>query len=289
MVDAHYTRDELITAIRAVGIAPGDVVSLQVSLGRLGLPHGVAANYSDISNLVIDCFLDVLTPKGTLVVPTYTYSIGRGEVFEVETTPSAIGEFPDIFRARQGTIRSRDPMLSSAGVGPAAEQILRNISRSCYGEGSSFDNLRRAGAKICCLGISLYWSTFRHHIEEQAAVPFRFVKTFTGIVRENKTNRQERWSYFAAPRVANCEPYGLPLERKAREAGLVEVSNIGRSEIMAIDAQAYFDFGREALAADPWLTAKGPSAPPEIIFRDEPQYWQRSGSSPSQVQALPER
>ncbi|HZP68462.1 MAG TPA: AAC(3) family N-acetyltransferase [Pseudolabrys sp.] len=273
----HYTRDELIAAIRAVGIRAGDVVSLQVSLGRLGMPHGVAANYAALSNFVIDCFLHVVGPDGTLIVPTYTYSIGRGEVFEVETTPSAIGEFPDIFRTRPSAIRSRDPMLSNAGIGPAAREILRDISRSCYGEKSVFHNLRLAGAKICCVGISLYWSTFRHHIEEQAAVPFRFVKTFTGIVRENNSDSEELWSYFAAPRIANCEPYGLPLERKAREARLVKVANVGRGEIMVIDAQAFFEFGCQALATDPWLTAKGPPAPPEIIFRDEPQYWQRSG------------
>jgi len=275
MPEANYTRDDLLAAIRDVGIAAGDVVSLQVSLGRLGMPRDLAPNYADISNFVIDCFLQVLGPGGTLVVPTYTYSIGRGEVFEVETTPSGIGEFPDIFRMRPGAIRSRDPMLSNAAIGPASKALLRDISRSCYGEGSAFHNLRRARAKICCLGISLYWSTFRHHIEEQAAVPFRFVKTFTGVVRENNSDSLERWFYFAAPRIANCEPYGLPLERKARETGLVGVTRVGRGEIMAIDAQAYFDFGCKAFAADPWLAAKGPPAPPEIIFRDEPQYWQR--------------
>ena len=275
MPEANYTRDDLVAAIRGVGIAADDVVSLQVSLGRLGMPRDVAPNYADLSNFVIDCFLHVLGPRGTLVVPTYTYSIGRGDVFEVETTPSAIGEFPDILRARPGAIRSRDPMLSNAAIGPASKAILRDISQSCYGEGSVFHNLRRSRAKICCLGISLYWSTFRHHIEEQAAVPFRFLKTFTGVVRENNSDSPERWFYFAAPRITNCEPYGLPLERKAREVGLVRVASVGRGEIMAIDAHEFFDFGCKAFAADPWLAAKGPPAPPDVIFRDEPQYWQR--------------
>ena len=141
--------------------------------------------------------------------------------------------------------------------------------------GERFHNLRRSRAKICCLGISLYWSTFRHHIEEQAAVPFRFLKTFTGVVRENNSDSPERWFYFAAPKITNCEPYGLPLERKAREVGLVRVASVGRGEIMAIDAHEFFDFGCKAFAADPWLAAKGPPAPPDVIFRDEPQYWQR--------------
>lgn len=42
---SHYTRDDLVGAIRAVGIGSGDLVSLQVSLGRLGLPVGIAPSY----------------------------------------------------------------------------------------------------------------------------------------------------------------------------------------------------------------------------------------------------
>jgi aminoglycoside 3-N-acetyltransferase len=271
----HYNTAQLADALRASGIGPGDIVSLQASLGRLGLPADVALNYASIGGLVIDTFLDVLGPSGTLIVPTYSYSIGRGEIFDVENTPSGIGEFSELFRTRYAAVRSRDPMVSSAAVGPLGRDVLRNISQSCYGEGSTFENLRRAKAKICCLGISLYWATFRHHIEQLAQVPFRFVKTFTGIVRENNVDVTEAWTYFAAPQIPNCEPFGLPMERKAREAGLVRVMPIGRGEIMTIVAGDYFDFGIQVFAADPWLTAKGPPAPPEEIFRDEPQYWQQ--------------
>ena len=268
----HYTRYDLLRAIESAGIRAGDTVSLQVSLGRLGLPLGVKRNYAALSDFVIDAFLDVLGAGGTLVVPTYTYSIGRGTVFEVETTPSSIGEFPETFRRRKGVIRSRDPMLSSAAVGPKSADVLRNISHSCYGEGSSFHRLRDAHAKICTLGISLYWATFRHHIEEMAKVPFRFPKRFTGVIREQGTDAQETWSYFAAPLVECCQPNGLPLERRAREAGMVKVAPVGRGEIMVIGAREYFEFGFNELHKDPWLTAKGPPAAPEVIFRDEPQW-----------------
>ncbi|TLG77614.1 AAC(3) family N-acetyltransferase [Methylocystis sp. B8] len=277
----HYTRDDLLRAIEGVGIRPGDTVSLQVSLGRLGMPFGVEPNYPALSNFMIDSFLEVLGPQGTLVVPTYTYSIGRGTVFEVETTPSSIGQFPEVFRSRQGVVRSRDPMMSSAAIGPRAAAVLRNISRSCYGEGSTFQRLREVNAHICTLGISLYWATFRHHIEEVAGVPFRFPKSFTGIVRENGRESRETWSYFAAPIVDNCQPNGLPLERRARDTGLVRITPVGRGEIMAIDAGKYFEFGLNELRTNPWLTAKGPPAAAEVIFKDEPQWWAaRSANGP---------
>lgn len=263
---SKYTRDELLAALAAVGIKRGDVVSLQVSLGRVGLPEGVAVNYDAISAFVIDAFLEALGPEGTLIVPAYTYSIGRGEIFDVAKTPSGIGEFPEVFRKYPGAIRSRDPMLSSAGIGPKAKDILRNISRTCYGDGSTYHRLRDADAKICTFGISLYWATFRHHIEEMAQVPFRFPKQFRGKIRENDDEVEETWTYFAAPRLSCCEPNGLPLEQKVRAAGLVNVAPLGLGEIMTICARDYFDFGLKALALDPWLTAKGP--PQEITDAD---------------------
>jgi aminoglycoside N3'-acetyltransferase len=252
-----YTQRQLVEGIRRVGIELGDVVSLQVSLGRLGLPEG-ARTIQDISRIVVAAFEEVLGPSGTLVVPTYSYSIGRNEIFDVEATPSTIGEFTEYFRMLPGVQRSRDPMLSSAARGAKATEIVRGISTSCYGAGSVFDRLRQHGAKICTLGVSLHWATYRHYIEEAAGVPFRFKKRFSGMIREAGHIERESWIYFAAPFLENCAPNGLPLEKAAVEEGLVRVALVGRGELMAIDAREYFDFGLQQLKNDPWLTAKGP-------------------------------
>ena len=253
-----YTQAELIQAIRNVGIQEGDVVSLQVSLGRLGYMKD-GWDMKNLSRLVIESFLKVLSPEGTLLVPTYTYSIGKGEIYEVETTPSVIGDFTEIFRARENVIRSRDPMLSTAGIGSAAKRILREISFSCYGKGSTFDNIYAENGKICTLGIGIYWATFRHYIEESAAVPFRFLKKFKGIVKEAGKEKEEIWSYFAAPKgVTNCQPNGIPLENVLTKTGLICEQKVGKGAIKSISAKNYLNIGLDELKKNPWLTAKGP-------------------------------
>lgn len=285
-----YSRQELIEGIQQSGIKSGDIISLQVSLGRLGLPEGLPAHYTIVSNFVIDAFLEVLGESGTLIVPTYTYSIGKGEVYEVETTPSRIGDFTEVFRKRS-EVRSRDPMLSSAGIGPASTYLLRPISNSCYGKGSTFHRLRKLDTKICTLGVDLYYATFRHHIEEMANVPFRFLKQFSGIIRESGEDSRETWEYFAAPYVDACEPNGQPLTRMVQEAGLVGVGKIGRGEIKTISAREFFDFGVRQLKLDPWLTAKGPADAPIELFGKEPQWLERNrswlGDSPRACENVP--
>jgi len=253
-----YTQAELIQAIRNVGIQERDVVSLQVSLGRLGYMKA-GWDIKNLSHLVIEAFLQVLSPEGTLLVPTYTYSIGKGEIYEVERTSSVIGDFTEIFRARKDVIRSRDPMLSTAGLGSAAKRILREISFSCYGKGSTFDNICAENGKICTLGIGIYWATFRHYIEESAAVPFRFLKEFKGIVKEGGIEKEENWSYFAAPQgLENCQPNGIPLENILTKKGLIREQKVGKGTIKSIGAKNYLSIGLDELKKNPWLTAKGP-------------------------------
>ena len=264
-----YSQQDLRESLLEIGFRPGDTVSLQVSLGRLGMLEG-ASSYEEIANVFIDTLLEVLSPEGTLIVPCYTYSIGKGEPFEVEETPSRIGVFPEIFRKRQNVLRSRDPMLSSCGIGRHAKSILRDISNSCYGEGSVFDRLRKLDAKICTVGISLYWATYRHYIEEFAEVPFRFRKTFHGTVIEDGKESLEEWIYFAAPLgVPNCQPDGSRLERLCRDAGLVKTASLGRGELSAIHAMDYLDYGLEQMKKDPWLCAEGPPCSIKSFVKNE--------------------
>jgi Aminoglycoside 3-N-acetyltransferase len=192
----------------------GPAMSFPTSLGRLGVPDA-PFKYSAAANLAISGIREVLEEFGTLIVPTFTYSIGRGETYDVENTPSEIGEFSEHFRTHSpNVIRSADPMMSHAGVGPSAEWILRDIFNSCYGPGSVFDNLTKADAWIVTLGLGMWWATYIHHIEKVANVPFRFDKKFTGIIRENGKERTEEWTYFAAPRVPNCESNSPEFEAK---------------------------------------------------------------------------
>ena len=254
-----YSLEDLDKALREVGIKQGDVVSLQVSLGRLGLIRNIPANMKSFSIGVIEAFLSHLGKEGTLIVPTYTYSLGRKEIFDPETTPSAIGEFTEIFRKYPRVIRSRDPMLSHAAIGSRANELIFGISNDCFGKGSVFEKLKKSNAKICMMGIGLHWATFRHHIEAMANVPFRFNKVFNGLISEDGKLSEEKWLYFAAPMgIRNCQPNGLPLEQIATKKGIIQKAFLGRGEIIVVEAQRYFELGKEELKRNPWLSAEGP-------------------------------
>jgi len=264
----HYNKCMLVEALRRVGVMPGDVIFSHISLGRLGYAEE-GANIEAACKVLLAAFQEVLEETGTLLIPTYTYSIGKREIYDVQNTPSTIGPFTEFFRKLSGVIRSRDPMLAVSGIGPKAEELLTDLPHTCYGKGSLYDRMRKVGAKICNIGISLYWATFRHHIEEMADVPFRFQKMFYGYIRDAGQLSHENWVYFAAPLIDNCSPAGMRLDKMARDQGISNVVKIGRSEIICIGAQDYFELGMKALKEDPWLTAKGPPCDTAELIRLE--------------------
>ncbi|MBL8645137.1 MAG: AAC(3) family N-acetyltransferase [Rhodospirillaceae bacterium] len=255
---SDYSQADLERALRQAGIVAGDAALVHVSMGRLGRPaEGMSMDV--MNRICLDAFRNVLGPAGTLFIPTYTYSLGKGDVYDPATTPSTVGAFTEFFRLLPDVVRSRDPMLATAGLGPRAAELLQGVAPSCYGRGSFFDRFNGSGGKVCTLGIDLHWATFRHHIEEMAGVPFRRPKKFKGKILVGGAVQEEEWTYFAAPFLPNCEPNGQPLATAIKTAGLAKEAPVGRSSVIAVGAKDYFDYAMAALKRDPWFTAKGPA------------------------------
>jgi aminoglycoside 3-N-acetyltransferase len=113
-------------------------------------------------------------------------------------------------------VRSRDPIHSVAGLGPEARSLLTDLPPTCFGRGSVYDRLRAAGGRICLLGLPLEEAVFRHHVEEVVGVPFRYLKLFTGEIRDGGVIRQEGWLYYVRIMAPNGFPDGQRLEELAR-------------------------------------------------------------------------
>ena len=74
---------------------------------------------------VVDAFLDVLGPEGTLVVPTYTPSHrGLGSVFDPANDPSEVGRITEVVRNRPEAFRSPHLWQSMSALGRRAEEMM---------------------------------------------------------------------------------------------------------------------------------------------------------------------
>ena len=79
-------KTSLTADLRRLGVNAGDLVMVHSSLRSLGM-------VDEGAQTVVDAFLDVLGPLGTLVGPSFTFgSVGsRSFVFDVLKTPSEMG------------------------------------------------------------------------------------------------------------------------------------------------------------------------------------------------------
>src|SRR5258705_2313233 len=265
-VDWDYKNSDLSPVLRSVGLGEGDTVFVHVCLDQLGQPDCTTSQQS--VQFLFEALKAVVGTEGTIVVPTYTFSFCKQEVFDVHETPCAEGPwstttgFLEYFRTLPNAIRSVDPIHSVAALGPNADVLLANLPRTCFGKDSVFDRLLQVGGKICMIGVGLEESTFRHYIEEIAEVPFRFKKLFTGQIRNGDEMQKLGWVYNVRIMSENGYPDGKRLEQKAIETGLCHVARIGRGEIKAIDCRDYFNFALQEMNVDPWLTAQGPAGDP---------------------------
>jgi aminopeptidase-like protein/aminoglycoside N3'-acetyltransferase len=262
-----WRRSDFVKALRAVGIASGDVVYFQVNHETLGPAEGVEGVEGDeaLAALLLDGLREAVGPGGTIVTPTYTFSFCRQQIFDPDASPTSPGPWntftalPELVRRQPGAIRSRDPIFSNAGIGPRAAELLENAPPVCLGDDSVHARLRRVGGKICILGVGLYEAIFRHYVESVCRVPWRFDKLFTGKIREKGVERKEGWLYNVRIAAPNGNPAGEALEALARRTGVCRVAAVGAGEMVCVDAEEYWRLASSELARDPWNTAKGPA------------------------------
>jgi aminoglycoside 3-N-acetyltransferase len=164
-------------------IAPDDLVFLFTGVWGLGkLKNGLG----DIT----DAFRRVL-PEGLLLIPTFSYSWGKNEVFDPKTTPCPdMGVYPNTVFQEPDFIRTNNPNFSAAALrtekNAALIADLFNVDDTCFGEHSVFGNVvrysRKRRAWILLLGGAfkdcLFRCTFIHYAQMKVGVPHRYEKKF---------------------------------------------------------------------------------------------------------------
>lgn len=185
------TRESLASDLRALGLASGMTVIVHSSLSAIGWVSGGSV-------AVVHALVDVLTPDGTLVMPTHTgdlsdpsfwqnppvpetwWSIIRDTMpaFEPEVTPTrGMGRIVETFRTWPGTLRSSHPQASFAAWGQHAEFITaRHELDNSLGEQSPLARIYDRDGYVLLVGVPYGNNTSFHLGEYRAAGGRRIVQ-----------------------------------------------------------------------------------------------------------------
>jgi aminoglycoside N3'-acetyltransferase len=271
----EYNKQDIEAALRSTGLGLGDSPFISSSFGMIGtLKDQSGESVLDVDvicNVFLDALRAVIGPLGTIFAPTYSYTIGQSSdeeivVFDVNETPSAVGPFGEFLRKQPGAIRSCDPMVSVAGLGPAAS-ILKDIAQTSYGPDCVFARLLTVdGSKVTNIGLGPNWMPFIHHADHLMRVPFRYGKIFSGWQRIEGNVRELTWHYDVPVRLPQARANAHKLGAICVEEGIFTSARIGRARIYTAGYKPFFERTIEALTEDPWTNAQGPACD---VFAEE--------------------
>ena len=185
-------QDELTGAIRGLGVGDTDIVMVHSNVSRLlkmPIESGGLAFLRDA--------LLAAVPRGTIVVPTFSYRFCQRGQYDSGKTPSEVGLFTEYFRRDPRAMRSAHPIFSVAAIGADAEFVCRNVSRSSYGAGSVFERLWAGDAKLLHFDVPLADAcTFAHFPEQKLGVPYRYSKHFHGVCSAEGRTVEGDWEFY---------------------------------------------------------------------------------------------
>lgn len=249
---SHYSYQDIRAALSKLPVHSGDIVFSHSNLGFFGRPEGVRSR-EGICELFAAAILERIGPDGALVVPTFTYSFPRNEIFDPDNTPSAMGMFAEWVRTHPDSLRSLDPCYSVTALGGAGKEMTAGAPENSFGPNSFFDRFFKADGKILNLNFDA-GSTFVHYVERCLNVPYRFDKSFTGIVRQR--GREYKACSIIWVRYLSDDSLTAQFESLdvlAREKGLFRTQHLGRGEVGVISARDTYDLIAQTLPARPWL------------------------------------
>ena len=230
------TRRDIVDGLHRIGLREGQVALVHSGLRPFGNVEGGAET-------VVDALLEVLGPRGTLVVPTFTFkheaATGAGErpLIDPASDPSEMGAISEATRRRPDARRTTAYRHSFAAIGHRADLIASvDPALPPFDFRSTFGVLLALDAQVVLLGVTYARSTSHHFAEWAAEVPYRHQLTREVRLRrpdgeivdatmgDYQPKPSADGSYYGS-RATDFNRIGLMLER----SGKVGVTAIGNA------------------------------------------------------------
>ena len=184
--------------MQTIGIEKGDSLLVHSSLSKMGyLENG--------PDTLIDALLEVIGTDGNLLMPSSPNALLQLDyvksytLFDVQKSPSKLGAITEVFRKRNGVIRSLNATEPVCAIGPDALYFTEGHFNELtpYTKKSPFYRLTEKNGKILYIGVTLANAGTSLHILEDA-VDFKYpvyfpeifdlkIKDASGTIHEVKT------------------------------------------------------------------------------------------------------
>jgi aminoglycoside 3-N-acetyltransferase len=215
--------------LEQLGLAAGARVVVHSSLRQIGAGAAEA----------VAALVDVVGPRGLLVVPTFTYTTDR---FDPATTPGRSGALAEELRRRPGAVRSLHPTHSVAAFGDGAAELCEgHETHAATDVDTPLDRLAAGGGYVLLLGVGHVADTTAHVGEFHAEAPYLEIPFSPDWPREHEIVVGREVMRVAYDRFPGCSRAFGALERGLRASGAIRDGRVGRAQAQLVDGSAVVD------------------------------------------------
>jgi aminoglycoside 3-N-acetyltransferase len=176
---------ELIKQFKDIGIKEGMSLLVHSSLKRVGPVEGGP-------DTIIDALFETLGKDGTLMMSTVSGNVNPEQpVFHADYTPSTVGYLSNVFRKREGVLRSLHPVHSIVAFGKKAEFFTEGHLEAStpWSPESPYGKIMRNDGFILHLGVDYETNTCIHALEIEARVPGLHTKETSKLYVHDTTGK----------------------------------------------------------------------------------------------------
>lgn len=159
-----YTADNLVSIMKEMGMKEGSVICIHASMMEF-------YNYKGTATELIDKITEIITNRGTLIMPAFPNPkdiVDLSYVFNPQTAKTFAGYLAETFRKYPNVKRSINVQHSVCVWGKYAEWLTKDHQNcdNCWGIDSPWYRMTQLNALVFNLGLPKYYiGTFDHCVE----------------------------------------------------------------------------------------------------------------------------
>jgi len=235
--DIILTIKDLYVRLEQLSVQKGDVVCVHSQLYNLGKP---LLHKNEFLQTIIQVLQEAVGKNGLLIMPTFSYSFCKGEIYDIIETPSTVGLLTEYFRKFPGVRRTAHPIFSFAIWGERAEEYL-DIGPDAFGLDSVYGKMIRDNGKLLMFGDDVGY-TFYYLAEEHVNVSHRYFKNFEGQIRnEAKELYYTRVPYFVRDLSIKSNEDEKKIANFLMEQGCQRQIEFGKGTISVVECKKMYE------------------------------------------------
>ena len=184
------------------GINAGDSICIFSDVSKFPIPESIKQEVKDLGvekllKSYVDTFKELVGKDGLIIMPTFTYSPMRSEIYNPDYSKSRVGVLTEYFRKSDSVERSSHPIFSFACWGSESIKFLKLENFHCFGDRSLFGKMYNMRTKYILFGVNIQLgATFIYYSLEKNNVYYRYNKSFTSKIKIGNKSFEKQVKYF---------------------------------------------------------------------------------------------